>query len=126
MNEIKIDLEGMKGNKELVKAWLDGAKIQIKFKDLTGNSTWYDCDEPEWHPEYEYRIKLTEKYIPFDSSDLLVGRIIKNKLSGSRYMILVQDLDDIFFATDGWNSYKALLEGYSFIDGSPCGKLVEE
>ncbi len=41
---------------ELIKAWADGAIIQIPF--TTG---WEDCDRPCWHPASEYRIKPEPK-----------------------------------------------------------------
>lgn len=43
---------------ELIKAWADGAQIQIKDKQ-TG---WEDlCSTPSWRNDFEYRIKPEEK-----------------------------------------------------------------
>ena len=59
---------------ELIKAWADGAKIQVK--DLEGK--WTDVD-PMWHEDSKYRIKptlitksLPVLKIPF-SDELYIG-----------------------------------------------------
>ena len=43
---------------ELIKAWADGAEIQIK--NTSGD--WVDAD-PVWSEHYEYRIKPAEKVV---------------------------------------------------------------
>jgi len=42
---------------ELIKAWADGAEIQVKHPL---NSSWRDA-EPRWDLDYEYRIKPEPK-----------------------------------------------------------------
>jgi len=37
----------------LIKAWADGAAIQLK----TPHNGWMDVGAPYWHPEAEYRVK---------------------------------------------------------------------
>ena len=44
---------------ELIKAWADGAKIQVKYTDDPDH--WEDRDHPIWHPEAQYRIKPEPK-----------------------------------------------------------------
>ena len=58
---------------ELIKAWADGAKIQILYTD--DPQYWEDREHPTWHPESVYRIKPEPKpdaviyaYIPSPSS----------------------------------------------------------
>jgi hypothetical protein len=41
---------------DLIHAWADGAEIQRLIDDI-----WWDSPEPEWYPEYTYRIKPEEK-----------------------------------------------------------------
>ena len=41
---------------ELIKAWADGAEIQIKYKDY-----WENCPIPQWFLDAEYRIKPQPK-----------------------------------------------------------------
>jgi hypothetical protein len=39
---------------ELIKAWADGAKIEIKHPS---NGSWWDANPPLWDLDYQYRIK---------------------------------------------------------------------
>lgn len=41
---------------ELIKAWADGAEIQVN-----AGCGWEDCLVPQWKPHAEYRIKPEEK-----------------------------------------------------------------
>ena len=43
---------------ELIKAWADGAQIQIR-DDL--DDIWLDTNSPSWVAEYQYRIKQEPK-----------------------------------------------------------------
>jgi hypothetical protein len=44
---------------ELIKAWADGATIQVKYTD--DPQYWIDKDNPAWHPNDQYRIKPETK-----------------------------------------------------------------
>ncbi len=46
---------------DLIIAWANGAKIQVKVRD--GSNGWKDCNAlgPEWHEYNEYRIKPEPK-----------------------------------------------------------------
>ena len=44
---------------ELIKAWADGATIQVKYTDAP--QYWVDKDYPTWHPKDQYRIKPEPK-----------------------------------------------------------------
>lgn len=48
---------------ELIKAWADGAEIQVRCK-----KAWADCPLPQWFPDVEYRIK------PEPKPDIVVSR----------------------------------------------------
>ena len=43
---------------ELIKAWADGAQIQVFYNDIM---TWGGVDNPDWHESLSYRIKPEEK-----------------------------------------------------------------
>jgi hypothetical protein len=43
---------------ELIKAWADGAEIEVKHPM---NNSWWDAKPPSWDLDYEYRIKPKEK-----------------------------------------------------------------
>ena len=49
---------------EIIKAWADGAEIQIKRYNYDCGVYWYDLgndESPIWLDEYDYRIKPEEK-----------------------------------------------------------------
>lgn len=61
---------------KLIKAWADGAEIQLH---VTWNDTWMDYkgnEVPAWNPEYEYRIKPEPKpdYVYFATFDTVEGQ----------------------------------------------------
>ena len=43
---------------ELIKAWADGAEIQVR---PSSSGQWGDCQNPYWAEHYEYRIKPEPK-----------------------------------------------------------------
>ena len=44
---------------ELIKAWADGAEIETKNENVVGG--WVSQGKPEWHDDWEYRIKPAPK-----------------------------------------------------------------
>ena len=108
---------------ELKKAWARGEDIQYRCK----SDDWIDTQDPAWHPFYEYRIKPKPKYVPFtyEDAELFMNRIVISKDKSCKAVITYSDNEDVLLGTVGRN-YKHLLENYTFLDGSPCGKEVEE
>jgi len=47
----------MKKHADLIKAWADGAKIQVKYET---SADWTDIENPRWTKKLEYRIKPKE------------------------------------------------------------------
>lgn len=47
----------MKKHAELIKAWADGAKIQVKYETAPD---WTDIENPRWTDNLEYRVKPKE------------------------------------------------------------------
>ena len=80
------------------------------------------------------RKKETEKkYVPFDLTKeedkaKFRGAWIRHKNSGREHIIeglfLDEDPPYVVVNEEGYSPYE-LLEDYEFVDGSPCGKLVE-
>jgi len=58
---------------ELIKAWADGAKIQILYTD--DPQYWEDRENPTWHPESVYRIKPDTSFdiVLYISSSVPIG-----------------------------------------------------
>jgi len=74
--------------------------------------------------EKEWRIKEEPEYIPFDESDagFLLGKIgIDKKYLGKRFICEVSK-NKVWFR-DSWVYFQQLFEDYTFLDGTPCGKL---
>ena len=83
-------------------------KESLDFSDVQ-----YHRVKPESEPEY---IPFT-----FDDAKDLVGRCIKSK-DGTKMQTIVHLNQNHVFAGVGQMDYEWLLEDYTFLDGSPCGK----
>lgn len=132
-------------------AWLDGWEYRIVESDpyqhlkdaakegkviqFFHNSKWRDFGSQAgigWSEPVEcYRIKPEPKYVPFDISDApdLVGKTVKfiNK-DFWRIITMVNGHTafPIYFDRDSQINFRTLFDLYEFVDGTPCGKLVED
>ena len=109
--------------RELKEAFERGEDIQYRYK----SGDWTDTPNPSWHPLHEYRIKPKPKYVPFTFKDaeLFMNRVVIAKDKSCKAVITYSDNEDVLLGTVVRN-YKHLFENYTFLDGSPCGKEVEE
>lgn len=112
---------------ELIKAWADGAEIEFFHEN---RDTWVEITRPSWSEALKYRIKPDDpkpEYIPFTWEDrgLIKGKWVKNKTTRLEFIITsVYSNPDGAFAINGYPA-KQLLEHFTFMDGSLCGKLKE-
>jgi len=94
--------------------WFDGIK-------------WVSLPNPNWENLYTpiVRIKPEPKYIPFtfEDAEFLIGKLIKDKHTNSIFIIIGVNAVGIMITIDNYISFKNLLENYTFLDGSPCGKI---
>lgn len=134
--EYRIDDE----YKHLRKWILDGKPVEL----LTGvqwdtfNTNTISSPIEVWIPKIpitHFRLKeLTEvehiisksEYVPFNFSDaeFLIGKAIKVKYLDIVYSITGVRSDDVII-NNLYQDYKYLMENYTFLDGSPCGKLKQ-
>lgn len=101
---------------DVIKAWADGAEIE--FKEAVSNNAWRDCPYPIWDYKFDYRVKPSPKYVPFtwEDREFLRGKWIRNiSYEIVIYSISRERVNDMTFSR--------LLSDYTFLDGSPCGKL---
>lgn len=113
----------MKTTKEkiaIMQAYEDGKKIEICGKT---EKVWHNAISPDWNwAACDYRIKQEPEYVPFTFEDAehLIGKVIKSK--DENWIELLT-----FFGEDYTSNitYEALLRDYTFLDGSPCGKLKQ-
>lgn len=65
---------------ECIKAWADGAEIEVKLKD----GEWEQCNQPFWCGIHEYRIKpkpvITKRYFHVDN--------FEEKLNNDEYQVV--------------------------------------
>lgn len=96
----------------------------MKITDLKENQVVH-C---KTHEDCEYRIKPKSKpkYVPFtfEDAELFMNRIVIAKDKSCKAVITYSDDEDVLLGTVG-RDYKYLLEDFTFLDGSPCGKEVE-
>lgn len=105
---------------EVMQAFLQGKQIEIS---QNGQDDWekYRTNEPiwDWH-KFDYKVEGELQYIPFDFSDDLLGMKIKD--DDSKYQITYQDSEGIG-TYHSFVRYQQLLDEFTQLDGSPCGKL---
>ena len=117
----------MKTTKEMIavmQAYEDGKEIE--FKPHTGK-TWISMKlttiPPIWSwSSDDYRIKPEPEYIPFtfEDAEFLIGKVVKCKTQD--YTAMIISCTQLGTNVDDW---KPMLDDFTFIDGSPCGKLKQ-
>ena len=80
---------------ELIKAWADGAEIQVR---PSSSGQWADCENPYWEQNYEYRIK------PEPKPDLVYYGVFEmngKMVIGSFFTKLYEKGDELKLTFDG-------------------------
>lgn len=111
---------------EVMQAYEDGKEIEFKWK---GKDIWRGIEHPAWYWNgCDYRIKPEPKYGPYDSvTEIDRDKWVKGKASGVLYRIILLDPDDNSVQLSyGLVSLQEFFTDYTYEDGTPCGKLVEE
>ncbi len=110
---------------EIGNAILQGKTIQYE----NGKDDWTDNDDSDV-PDLDfscinYRVKPETKYIPFTFDDAkdLIGKVVVDKHSIATIDYL--DVNGCTVSMTSW-TYEEMLERYTFLDGTPCGKIVNE
>jgi len=109
---------------DVIVAWANGEEVQAN-----NGAKWYDITSwiPTWNEDVEYRIKPKSELIPFDFTDAekLIGKVVRHKEGFDCVAVLLEcNLQHICIGND-FEIYEVLLQDYTFLDGSPCGKLKE-
>ena len=115
----------MKTTKEMIavmQAYEDGKEIELVPNCYT-DKIWKDTSNPtwDWH-QFDYRVKQAPEYVPFtfEDAEFLIGKTVRCK--SQDYVALI-----ISVTKDGTSvdDFKPLLDDFTFLDGSPCGKLKQ-
>lgn len=64
---------------KIMQAYVDGKRIQYAEDDT---DVWHNIDEPDWHSDYEYRIKPEPKCRPFKNADECWQEMLKHQPFG--------------------------------------------
>ena len=107
----------------VMQAFKDGKKIEFMC-----NGKWEGTNKPLWNwDSLNYRVKPEPKYVPYDTVDEVEkDKWIMKKGSNCIDKITSIDRRDNTVYFNGWENLQHLFEKYTYEDGTPCGKLVEE
>lgn len=120
---------------EVEKAYLNGKAIEVKSVD---GATWTLV---EWEPSWDwlaldYRVKPEPpkpQYRPFENAEEVMEAIKEHgdwvRAKDGTYSAIVNVLKDKLFLGESISScsYNYMLKGnYTFVDGTPFGKLIEK
>jgi hypothetical protein len=105
----------------IFQAFAEGKDIQ--FFNV---NEWCLARNPSFYDDKIYRIKPEKKFVPFDYSDNIAGKIIKCEAVIGRYLIIRQVLSSLTLSDGNMVTYQYLFDHYTFEDGTPCGKDIEE
>lgn len=136
---------------KVMQAYADGKQIEMRLSHLIIDGAWVSCEkEPAWDWDtMEYRIKLEESraeaefYKPYINTDEMIADFKERfKVDVPPYAMPLIWVDNASFKGDcnlitnygikgvcvdnGIYSLGRLFKEYTYLDGSPCGKLVEE
>ena len=105
----------------VMQAYVDGKEIEMC---AYGTCDWLVIPlnrQPLWNwGDYSYRVKPEPEYIPFtfEDAEFLIDKAVKKKKQN--YLAVITWC---YNGATNMGDFKNLLEYYTFLDGSPCGKL---
>lgn len=125
---------------EVMQAYANGEQIQFK---VYGGVKWFDANPPKWNwTDCDYRIKPEKKYRPYKSTEEMVEDFdarfgtnrpantmpfiwVKGRFTKAAHLIHVFG-DTYVYIGNNVLMISDLFTRYTYLDGSPCGKLVSE
>lgn len=139
----------------VMQAYADGKKIEFhRYDDIVWKDVWCEVKTPIWDwVLYDYRIKKEPTYRPYESVNEMLddfcercrehGMTVSRSPMGEPFIwLLSKDEKNIELVTrldkgdlnrkdtlwlNGYvMTFQAVFENYTYKDGSPCGKKVEE
>lgn len=119
-------------HQDLIDEWEASGRTKAVESKIPGG-VWRNTEDPWWNEEVEYRFKPEPEYVAFNDSEIrqLMGEWIKHKVTGEMTMIT-----EVYPPSHGGGitvkvvggrtSLNVIFDQYTFLDCSPCGKLVTE
>ena len=123
---------------EVMKAYAEGKKIQVREIGAKDWSNWGLSLEPDWNwLGFDYRIKPEEKYRPYKDTEEMIEDFkkrfnakvppyampmiwVRNKTFKDCRLITVFRGKVVMIIVSG-EDMKELFKDYTYLDGSPCG-----
>jgi len=93
------------------------------IKDFGNDDNGFQLENNYWYPYFVLE-KVVEEWIPFTFEDDLLGKQVIAKDKSCKAVISYQNVTCIIIG-DETVEYDELLEDYTFLDGTPCGKLKQ-
>lgn len=127
---------------EVMKAYAEGKKIQIKERNSGNWRDYGDILAPEWNwGDYDYRIKPEPTYRPYKDTEEMIEDFkkrfnakvppyampmiwVRNKTFKDCRLITVFRDKVVMIIVSG-EDMKELFKDYTYLDGSPCGMKEE-
>lgn len=113
-------------HQDLIDEWEASGKTKtVQYRDFSTKGEWVDLHNKvvTWEEDSEYRFKPELEYVPFAFEDyeLFFGKTIKSK-DGSRIAMITSVSNNDSSPTQ----LEHLFDTYTFLDGTPFGKLVQK
>ena len=108
----------------VMQAFKSGNTIESTPKEYT---YWTVNDSPKWNwADVNYRVKQKPKLTPysFDDAEALIGKAIKLKKNSEIMLITFVSKNSVSLASYGTLSFRKVLSECTWLDGSPCGKMI--
>ena len=122
---------------QVMQAYQEGKQIEFRYMHVFGYPEWRICNcEPDWDwLTCDYRVKPEPSYEPYSGARLALEDMIKHhfecvdKNSGEHYKVSIEGVGYVSLIGERCGdvfkpSYEVFLEGFTWLDGSACGVLV--
>lgn len=129
---------------EVMQAFEDGKKIEYYRYDSYDNA-WFPTENPTWDwLNYDYRVKEEPKYRPYENTEEMINDFCERsgakrspmgdpfiyvKIKENECKDIITSYDDKYTTVrvgTAWFRLDRIFEDCTYIDGSPCGKKIEE
>jgi hypothetical protein len=109
---------------KLIEAFKNGAEIEFYDEE---DGEWENVSSPYFSTADKYRVKPKQEVLPFtfDDAEFLIRKDVKRK--NGKGITSIYGVEETRVNTAFSNyTFDYLLEYFTFLDGSPCGKLANQ
>ena len=111
-------------NWDVIEAFKNGAEVEC-INNIYPHSEWEINNSPSWVTGFSYRVKPQSKLVPltFEDREMLRGKYLVVKEYSKIETMITTISEDYVVIRGTATTYSELMERYTFLDGSPCGKM---